>query len=542
MGFDFRGFELHGHRMWERRHVVEALDFIAAHEMTALVLHESDIIHNLVFPRSWFDPYAEWANAPARRGENALQNNRVYFASLLELAASRNVELWLEVKELAFPDEVLEAHPGLIKNGIVCPSEPIWRDFIRAKTVELVADFPLLAGVILSPGSPEGRASRAQNKCRCPVCAATPLADWYDGIIRAMHEPLAAVGKRLAVRDFAYKPADHAPLIEAVGRQAPDVVFCIKATPHDFYPTFPDNPAFGRLARPQWIEYDTQGQFYGWGVVPCFMADDIRARLRHAAGKGAAGGLFRTEWERVNDWWALETFNSLNTVAASRLARDAEATEEAICAEWLLASGWPEAAAPWLAGVLAKTWPIMRGALYIDDFLFSDCSMFPRSIGRAWWTMETKHSLEAWAPQYSGRLDLDAARIAALLGEKERARQDATALLALLDRSDASVAEALRNSLREACAMLPVYTEGMALCAEVCLRARWQERAPDQADHAAFVAATEKLASFGARIGPIAADPSQPHQRVMLLDYRRVEDIVAGARKILAREEAGHAV
>ena len=32
--------------------------------------------------------------------------------------------------------------------------------------------------------------------------------------------PLAARGKRLAVRDFAYKPVDHEPLIEAVGRRA----------------------------------------------------------------------------------------------------------------------------------------------------------------------------------------------------------------------------------------------------------------------------------------------------------------------------------
>ena len=93
MSFSFRGLEMHGQRMWQRRHVVEALDCIAAHGLTALVLHESDIIHNLVFPRSWFDPYAQWKSAPSRRGENALQNNRVYFDSILNLAASRGVEL-----------------------------------------------------------------------------------------------------------------------------------------------------------------------------------------------------------------------------------------------------------------------------------------------------------------------------------------------------------------------------------------------------------------------------------------------------------------
>jgi hypothetical protein len=442
--------------------------------------------------------------------------------------------VWLEVKELAFPDEVIEAHPHLVKGGQVCPSEPVWQDFIRAKTTELLQDFPRLAGIILSPGSPEGRAARSQNKCRCDVCKATDLVDWYDGIIRAMHAPLLAAGKRLAVRDFAYKPADHAPLIEAVGRQPDDVIFCIKATPHDFYPTFPNNPAFGVLQRPQWIEYDTQGQFYGWGVLPCFMADDIRARLRHVTAKGVTGGVFRTEWERINDWWVLESFNTLNTVAAALLARRPEVSNQEICTVWLRQNGWPETASGWLADVLQPTWAILRGALYIDDFLFSDASMFPRSIGRAWWTMETKHSLVDWAPEYAGRLDLDAARIEALMQEKHTSHREAEALLARLDTPSPDVPDALRLKLHAACALLPRYVEGMALCADVCLRARWQERQPAVADSLAFTGAVDRLERFGRALEPLAADPSVRHQAIMLLDHRRVADIVTGARATLS--------
>jgi hypothetical protein len=532
MTFNFRAFEMHGHRMWQRRHIIQALDFIQAYQLNALVLHESDIIHQLVFPRAWFDPYAQWKGAPTRRGENALQNNRVYFDHILNLAANRGVPVWLEVKELAFPDEVLEAHPELIKGGVVCPSEPIWLDFITCKTEELLEDFPSLAGIILSPGSPEGRAARSQNKCHCELCGATPLTDWYDGIIRAMHTPLARHGKRLAVREFAYTPADHAPLIEAVSRQPDDVILCCKVTPHDFYPTFPDNPALGRLKREQWIEYDTQGQFYGWGVIPCFMADDIRRRVAYGRGQGVTGGVFRTEWERINDFWSLETLNVLNTIAAAMLARDPQTTDLAICARWLGDAGYPEAAAPFLAGVLAETWPIMRGALYIDDFLFSDCSMFPRSIGRAWWTMELKHSLADWAPEYRGRLELDSARIDELLAEKRRACDAAAALVARLDQTDAAVPDALRQRLREAFALLPVCTQGMALCAEVCLRARWQQRAPTEADRAAFVDATDRLAQFGESLRPLCTAAAHPHQTVMILDHRRVADIVRDARAI----------
>ncbi len=534
MSFTFRGLEMHGRRMWERARVEEALACIRAHDMTALVLHEPDIMHQLVFPRCFFDPYAQWQSAPARRGENAIQNNRIYFEHVLHLARNQGTELWLEVKELTFPDEVLEARPELIKGGVVCPSEPFWREFIAAKTEELLADFPLLAGIILSPGSPEGRASRAQNKCGCAVCAATPLVDWYDGIIRAMHGPLAARGKRLAVRDFAYKPVDHEPLIEAVGRQPADVVFCIKTTPHDFYPTFPDNPAFGRLPdRPQWVEYDVQGQFYGWGVFPCVMFDDIRRRLAHAAAKGAVGGLFRSEWERINDLAVLDGPNAPNMAAAAMLSL-APATDEAICAAWLRSQGWPEAAAPWLAQVAALTWPIVRDALYIDDFLFSDASMFPRSIGRAWWTMERKHALVPWSPAHAGRLDLDAARIEELLAQKQSAVAGARALATLLDQQHPVVPDELLALWRRRAALLPLYAEGMQLCAEVCLRARWQERDAEHADRTAFAVAIDRLAAFGDRLRPLAVQARHPHQLVMLLDAHRVDDIVAEARHAMA--------
>ena len=75
MTFNFRALEMHGQRMWQRQHIVHALDFIQAHDMTALVLHESDIIHQLVFPRAWFDPYAQWKRRtdPPRRERVAEQ-------------------------------------------------------------------------------------------------------------------------------------------------------------------------------------------------------------------------------------------------------------------------------------------------------------------------------------------------------------------------------------------------------------------------------------------------------------------------------------
>jgi hypothetical protein len=211
----FRALELHGQGIWRRDRVSRALRFMQSHGLNALVLHESDLVHHVVYPRSLFDPHALWRDAPSRRGENAIFNNRAYLESVIAQARAAGIETWLNVKEIGFSDEVLALRPEVFKAGAICPSEPFWAGYVAAKTDELLGDFPGLAGVIVSFGSQESRASRAQNRCRCALCAAEPLEGWYGRIIAAMHDPVRRHGRRLAVRDFAYKPEDHRPLVAA---------------------------------------------------------------------------------------------------------------------------------------------------------------------------------------------------------------------------------------------------------------------------------------------------------------------------------------
>jgi len=544
MAFAFRGLELHGRRMWERRRIEEALAFITSHELTALVLHETDLLPQVTFPRAYFDPYALWTGAPTRRGENALQNNRVYLDHVLHLAARAGVPVWIEIKELTFPDELLERHPHLLKNGRVCPSEPVWFEFLEAQFRELVQEFPGLAGVILSAGSPEGRAARSQGKCTCALCRATDLEAWYSRIIASAHGPLARAGLRLAVRDFAYTPAAHEPLIRAVDRAPAAVIFCMKVTPHDFYPTFPDNPAIGRLAREQWVEYDVYGQFYGWGVFPVFVRDDLARRLGHAEARGVTGALFRTEWERVNDWWCLETPNRANLIAAARLAAGRDAPSAVVCRAWLAEAGWPSDGdtAAFVGDLWDRTWPLVRGGIYLRDFVFHDSSMFPRSLWRAWWTVETKHSLADWDPARAGDLRLTADVVDALLAEKDAALDEVAAVRAEAAGGPAGLDPALRGWLEARFALCARYLLGFRLIAEVCLYARWagqvgadrmpRDRAP------AFRRSLDVLERYGDALRPLATEAAHPHQVVMLLDYRRVRDIAREGRTAYAEFEA----
>jgi hypothetical protein len=518
----FRALELHGQGIWRRDRVGRALGFMQEHGLNALVLHESDLVHHVVYPRSCFDPHALWRDAPSRRGENAIFNNRTYLDSVLAMAGAAGVETWVNVKEIGFSDEVLALRPELFKDGAICPSEPFWSDYIAAKADELLGDFPGLSGIIVSFGSQESRASRAQNRCRCELCAGQPLEEWYGRIIATMHEPVARHGKRLAVRDFAYKPEDHRPLVAAMRKAPPDVVFCIKAMPHDFYVTFPDNPALGALPeRTQWVEYDCLGQFFGWGIMPCFVLDDLAERVPRWRAKGAGGAILRIEWERINDLDALDNLAALNLIAgAALIGGEPTVNAEEICRRWLRAEGHAEGGAGWLASIMSATLPVVRGTVYTDGFVTADNSMLPRSVARAWWGAEIRDGLACWAPERAGDLALDRTRLGQLLAEKDAA----------LAASRVMSARVRHSAIVAAFRYFEAWVEGHCLASRVCLFSRFVTQhgaAARPEDRATLRAAVAALEDFAGRIAPLATDATVPHQVVMLLDHRRARDTAA---------------
>lgn len=545
----FRALEMHGQRMWERDRVVHTLAFMKRHGLNALVLHESDLVHQIVYPRAYFDPYALWSDLPSRRGENAIFNRRAYFDHLLKLARDANIDVWVNVKEIGFSDEVFALHPEVFKDGAICPSEPFWTEYVGHKTDELFTDFPLLAGMIVSFGSQESRASRVQNRCKCELCRAESLSAWYSRFIDVLHAPIARHGKRLAVRDFAYKPQDHEPLIDAVARAPDDVIFCIKAMPHDFYLTFPDNPAIGRLPRTQWIEYDVMGQFFGWGIMPCVIIGDLSPRLARWKAAGATGAIFRIEWERINDLDAFDTLAEVNLIGAAAMARGESIDTATACAGWLESRAWKQVdasttepaldTAHWLAGILDATPGIIRHAAYINDFVSADNSMLPRSIQRAWWGMEVRDSLALWDPSRAADLDLDRTKLDRYLREKDDALAAARALVVRIRAPAHGVDPLLKAWVDAQFAWFDVWVEGLRLCAHACLYSRWlsgDDANGTADDRDAFEAILEQLQAYAARVKTVADDSRIPHQVIMLIDFRRALDIVREGRAQLSTQ------
>jgi hypothetical protein len=533
--FALRAVELHGPRMHERDKVGRVLAFMQANGLNALVLHESDLVHQLVYPRKYFDPYALWKDLPTRRGENAIFNNRAWFARLLRQARAAGVEVWLNVKEIGFSDEVLAVHPEVVKGGVFCPCEPFWREYIEAKTSELFDDFPQLAGLIVSFGSQESRASKVQNRCKCELCMRTPLQQWYAELIDTLHAPIAARGKQLAVRDFAYKPADHEPLVAAMAAAPQDVVFCIKAMPHDFYVTFPDNPALGRLPRRQFVEYDVLGQFFGWGLMPCLVLDDLRDRVPRWQAAGADGVILRIEWERIFDLDVLDTLNEVNLLAAAGLVNAQPIDAAETCRRWLQAHGFAEQDAPWLAGVLQQTLSIVRGAMYMNGAVSADNSMLPRSVQRAWWGMEVRDSLAVWDPARAGDLQLDEAKGDALVREKDGALAAARRLVAAIQQAE-GVDEKLHAYVQARFRFYADWVEGLVLCAKVCIAVRLMEQGQAATAAARLRPVLDGLRAYASRMRELLdADAGIPHQVFMLVDPRRAEDVLRDGEAAMER-------
>jgi hypothetical protein len=533
---NFRAVEMHGRRMWERAAIARTLRFMKEYDLDTLVLHESDIITQIVYPRAYFDPYALWSDMPSRRGENAIFNNRAYVQDILRMAGEAGISVYLNVKEIGFSDEVLAIRPELSKDGAICPCEPFWLDYVAAKTDELFTDFPELAGLIVSFGSQESRASKVQNRCTCARCRATSLEDWYCDMIACMHGPAARHGKTLAVRDFAYKPEDHAPLVAAMRRAPADVVFCIKAQPHDFYLTFPDNPAIGLLPRAQWVEYDVMGQFSGWGVIPCYVGDDLARRAANWRRAGVSGIILRIEWERLNDLDSFDNISEANLMAGALLASGRNADPADIAARWLRAHGLDAGCAGLLAEFLARTPAIVVAAAYTNGFVTADNSMLPRSIERAWWGAEVRDSLVPWDASKAGALDLDRSRLETYLDEKRRAVDDARRLVGDLAERLRAVDAATAQAIDHAFALMVPWTDGHRLCVSVCLYARWiGSGRPDvgDRDYEALTVLLDELAAFADWARSFARS-SATHHAKMLVDPRRADDVLRGGRAVLA--------
>jgi hypothetical protein len=496
MSFDFRGLELNSHYVWNFDWVRKSLAFIKDNNMTALVLHRNEIIDQLVYPAGVFAEGQSFDNIFDRyrvihrdlykyvtRGRSTPMQLSDYLRRVIELADKQGTEVWLENKELWFHDAFIELNPQVFKNGKLCPNEPVWMDFIRQKYTDLFGDIDGIAGIITAPATRESRLSISGNRCTCDLCRSTPPEDWYRRLLKAMYEPIKAAGKTLVVRDFVFDLKTQTEIATVMEELPEDVIICLKNTPHDYYPTFPNNARTGNVGpHRQWVEFEVMAQYYGWGIGPSHMVDDTRYRLGHAASQGVEGILVRTDWEALEAHSVFHTPNMLNLYAIAELSIDQDLTKQQIYRDWLCGENYLkagasateiEAAVDWSIALFGDSWEIIRRALYTNDCVFSDSSCYPVSLAHAWWLAEEKNSLRDWDHSKWHAMDADEPNVHRIIEEKEEALRRGEALKGIIAHRPKALTDAAYEDLTGRIEVFRRYIHGFREIGQACILTKY---------------------------------------------------------------------
>lgn len=471
--FKHRMLELHSKHVWNYDWVMKAMRFMKEHQMNGLVLHRNDLIDLIIYPgqyfgaeraeyRTIFERYQDifrklYKYTPTRR--SGPYQRRAYLKRILEMARRQGVEVYIQNKELFFPDIILEFYPHLVKDGAICANDPFWWEFTRVKYKEFFEEFPEISGIITAPATGESRVSITSNRCTCERCANTKREEWFENLVKAMYEPISAAGKKLIIRDFVFDPEAHADIVKALEQLPTDIIFSLKNTPHDYYPTFPDNPRLsGDSLHQQWVEYDSMGQYFGWGIAPSIMIDDYRRRMTLAKDNGVQGVIIRTDWESLDAHSSFDTLNKINLYAFSALTKNLKADGVAIVQQWMEDEAYFKAdltaeekreAAEWAGAILNQTWDITSKTNYVQDCVFSDSSQLPVSMEHALWLAEEKNSLKDWVPEKADALSTERDNLERILSEKDEALKHVQQLLRQVKAGHPYITEACHQYLVE---------------------------------------------------------------------------------------------
>ncbi len=499
-----RALEVHDFvRIWDLAEVRRRLAFMVANDMNALVLHEPGIVDKLVFPAQFLGGES--------RGENlfelyqqidhniyyyALRENlnpfrRDYLTQLIAEARDAGIDVYLEDKELWFKDFILKSHPEILKNGVFCPSKSFWwEDFLPAKYRELFIMLPDLAGVVTSFGTGESRLAISNMfACDCEECKNINPATWHRNMVRGMYGSFRDAGKKLVIRDFIYQKEEQDQFAQALEILPIEIALSLKNTPHDFYPTFPDNPLIGKVgSREQWIEYDVYGQYFGWGIAPSIMTDDLTHRLQYGLENNVSGYIMRTDWEGVQDYSCFDTANLINLYAAAILGRNPDAEKREIYTRWIVEEKLTaETTSPkalkdcvdWAMKVMEQTWPLMKKTAFVNGTVFSDNSAFHVNLGQPTWVAETHHSLKNWQTGAKDALAMDDDNVRAILTEKDEAHQLTKALFEQVSEGNPGFKQEVYDDLVQRFDFFRVYAEGFRLTTRIYIFGRLLEERKD---------------------------------------------------------------
>lgn len=489
--YTFRAMEIHDFtQIWNLDEIRRRLDFMVKNNMNAMVFHEPGIEDKIVFPakflggsgnpESYYDAFLEVDHQILNHAlrENLNLNRRDYINHVIREAKEAGVDIYFENKELWFSDFVLKYKKELMQaDGTICPSNPFWyEEFLPYKYKELFLALPDLAGIICSIGTGEARLAISNTfACGCERCKNLDPVEWYKNTIMAMYKPFKDAGKKLIIRDFIYTKAEQERFQKAFIDMPEEIILSLKNTPHDFYPTFPDNPLMGHVgSHPQITEYDVNGQFFGWGVQPSAMLSDIKRRLRYGKEHQVTGFLARTDWEGVQDWTCFDNLNMVNLYAIAAYAENENTSEEEIYLRWLqgehmlderLSPGQLKTCVQTVKEIMDETWPIVEKTNFVNGCLFSNDSCMHLTPEQFTFIGGTHHSLSEWDPEKKDALEMSVENIARIIEDKEEAHVKCEKLVDRVVAGNMGLTEDAYEKMKEHFEFMRWYVRGFRLTA-----------------------------------------------------------------------------
>jgi hypothetical protein len=513
--FKIRALEIHSQYAWDYDWVVKALRFMKQHDMNTLVLHRNDLIDLIVYPGKYFGAKREKYNTIFERYQDIFRmlykytptrrsgpyQRRAYLKRVIEMAKRAGIQVFIENKELYFPEIILEFYPELVKDGKICANEPFWWEFTRVKYQEFFEEFPEISGIITAPATGESKVSITSNRCTCERCKNTTRQEWFKNLAMAMYEPIHAAGKKLIIRDFVFDAKAHHDIAAAMDQLPGDIAFALKNTPHDYYPTFPDNPRIGKVGdHEQWVEFDSLGQYFGWGIGPAIMVDDYRRRMKLAKDNGAVGVIIRTDWESLDGHSSFDTLNFINVYAFSALAHNLEADSTAIYQQWMedkkffaqdLTAELKRETSAWIESILSQTWDVIKRTPYVNDCVFSDSSQLPVSLEHALWLAEEKNSLKDWVPSKANALSTDEENVELIMVEKDNALELVQHLLLRVKEGHIGITNEGHRYLIDCFDIFAQYVQAFRIVVHSIILTKYKLEHPS--DKSAFALGAEKL-------------------------------------------------
>jgi hypothetical protein len=372
-----------------------------------------------------------------------------------------------------------------------------------------------------------------------------------------MYEPIKAAGKTLVVRDFVFDKKTQAEIATVMEELPEDVIVCLKNTPHDYYPTFPDNHRIGNVGNHrQWVEFEVMAQYYGWGIAPSHMVDDTRYRLGHAEKHDVEGVLVRTDWEALEAHSVFHTPNLLNLYAVAELSIDRDTPKAKIYRDWLMGESYlkPDAseaeikkAVDWAIELFGDSWEIVRRALYINDCVFSDSSTYPVSLAHAWWLAEEKNSLRDWDSSKEHAMDADESNVRRIIEEKEEALHRVEALRDVVTRKPSALTDAAHLDFADRIDVFRRYIRGFREIGQACILTKYltENKAPSNFRKEAERMLGERLKGLldlAADFREFRKNTDFRHTTYTALGSERLEVLHADLKRVLAGASKGRAL